>query len=727
MGRRTKKQRVLTQTLDREPAEQRALRPWLAGGVAMLFVARPLVPSEEVRWLADGQIFVMLWLVLGVLWLGSALRTGFVGRRLGRTDALVGLLVLLNVVSSLIAAGQGAPRPNINMLWQWIGYGLSFLLVRQVIITAREARALVVCMISLGVALACYGIYQYLVFLPELRAEYAVNPDAALRDAGLDAPIGSGVRQTFEARLYSTEPFATFALANSLAGYLAPWSVVAVCIAVCGAAANLRIRTAAAALCCAGPMLVCLALTQSRSAITAVAVGTLALVACAGARKGLLNRQTLAVAGIAGAAAAVAFLSMRLHERLFASAVRSLQFRIEYWSATWRMVIDHWLWGVGPGSFKDYYPAYKLPQASEEISDPHNFLLEVWATAGSLAALVLVVLLGWFFWQQARAQQDAPALAEEADGVDAVPHILFGAAAGFGFAAIARLTAGFSWQAGEAAVGLILSLITAWLWSGWIRNGELPQRTAAIGVAVLLVNLLASGGVSFPGVAGSLWLLLAIGSLWRVSSLGVPVRRWIAALGLAALIGLTAAFYVTGYRPVLAQQAAMDQATSDEAQKDLQMRLDWLHRAAAADPLAPQPHAELAALYLQLWLESPSAEVRDRFQRSLDAAIRLQPRSHLRWMQAGKNQLAIFEETGQTDDAAIAEHAMRQAVELYPTSATLWAELALLREKVGNGPAAREAADEAIRLDQTTPHTDKKLPPSLREQLISRGLMHQVP
>jgi tetratricopeptide (TPR) repeat protein len=157
------------------------------------------------------------------------------------------------------------------------------------------------------------------------------------------------------------------------------------------------------------------------------------------------------------------------------------------------------------------------------------------------------------------------------------------------------------------------------------------------------------------------------------------------------------------------------------------MRLDWLHRAAAADPLAPQPHAELAALYLQLWLESPSAEIRDRFQRSLDAAIRLQPRSHLRWMQAGKNQLAIFDKSRRTEDAAKAEHAMKQAVELYPTNATLWAELALLRDKVGDASAAREAADQAILLDQTTPHADKKLPPSLRDQLISRGLMHQVP
>ena len=52
--------------------------------------------------------------------------------------------------------------------------------------------------------------------------------------------------------------------------------------------------------------------------------------------------------------------------------------------------------GVGPGNFQQTYPAYKLPQASESVADPHNFLLEVWATAGG-PALPLDVI-GWREW-----------------------------------------------------------------------------------------------------------------------------------------------------------------------------------------------------------------------------------------------------------------------------------------------------------------------------------------
>src|SRR3712207_2919076 len=74
-------------------------RGWLAAAVAMLLVARPLVPSEEVRSLADGQLFVMLWLVIGLLWLGFCVKSAVPRRSFSLIDGLVGLLVLAHVVS----------------------------------------------------------------------------------------------------------------------------------------------------------------------------------------------------------------------------------------------------------------------------------------------------------------------------------------------------------------------------------------------------------------------------------------------------------------------------------------------------------------------------------------------------------------------------------------------------------------------------------------------------
>ena len=57
------------------------------------------------------------------------------------------------------------------------------------------------------------------------------------------------------------------------------------------------------------------------------------------------------------------------------------------------MIADHPLLGVGPGNFQDFYTRYKIPQASEEPVDPHNFLVEIAATAGVPAMLLFVAAL----------------------------------------------------------------------------------------------------------------------------------------------------------------------------------------------------------------------------------------------------------------------------------------------------------------------------------------------
>ena len=54
--------------------------------------------------------------------------------------------------------------------------------------------------------------------------------------------------------------------------------------------------------------------------------------------------------------------------------------------------------GFGPGNFPAAYLRHKLPEASEEIKDPHNFAPETWATAGVGALAALLAALGFGFW-----------------------------------------------------------------------------------------------------------------------------------------------------------------------------------------------------------------------------------------------------------------------------------------------------------------------------------------
>ena len=91
-----------------------------------------------------------------------------------------------------------------------------------------------------------------------------------------------------------------------------------------------------------------------------------------------------------------------LDRQVFSEASKSLGYRAQYWQSTMRMIAECPLTGCGPGNFQYEYTRFKLPEASEEVADPHNFLLEVWATAGTPAMLALLAVLmcfGWAMWK----------------------------------------------------------------------------------------------------------------------------------------------------------------------------------------------------------------------------------------------------------------------------------------------------------------------------------------
>ena len=396
-----------------KPQPGALLHAVLLGVLVALCVARPLLPSEAVAWLGDGQPFNMLVLCLAVVTCLTAVGQGGLKARWTATDGAVLLLCGWYATSAMRAAAYASPRPALNMLWEWTALGFVYFLVRQLVRTGAERRAFITIMIALAVVLSSYGYYQYFVSMPADRAEYARDPDAMLRRNDMRYAPGSVERQQFESRLRSTEPLATFALTNSLAGYLAPWLLVAVGI---GAGAWLAKRISAAdsrqsqagdtrrtLLTLAAVVLLvggCLVLTKSRSAYLASALGLLLLPLTLPAVRGRVRWRLavgamLVVALLVGGAIAV----RGLDRAVLSEAGKSLGYRLEYWQSTLAMIRDQPWFGCGPGNFQDAYMRYKLPQASEEIQDPHNLFFEVWATAGTPALLALLAVLGSFFWR----------------------------------------------------------------------------------------------------------------------------------------------------------------------------------------------------------------------------------------------------------------------------------------------------------------------------------------
>ena len=78
-----------------------SMRPWLLAALAALFVARPLVPSEAVAWLGDGQPFCMLWLLLGLATSLAAIKSGGFPRRCGAIEFLLCLFAALHSVAAV--------------------------------------------------------------------------------------------------------------------------------------------------------------------------------------------------------------------------------------------------------------------------------------------------------------------------------------------------------------------------------------------------------------------------------------------------------------------------------------------------------------------------------------------------------------------------------------------------------------------------------------------------
>jgi O-antigen ligase len=704
------------------PFDDDRLRPWLLGATVALFVARPLFPSESVAAFGDGLPVVMLWIAVAVFWLLGAIGREALRVRFGWTDAAVVLLVGWHTVAGLWAVWHGAPRPALNMLWQWIGFGLSYLMVRQLVRTRREARAAIAVMVALAVALSGYGLYQYAYELPATRSAYLRDPDQTLLDAGLWFEPGSPERELFEKRLMSSEPPATFALANSLAGYLAPWLTVAVAIGVAGLSAGShedsvprgrRIWNGVGAAICVLAVAACLLLTKSRSAYLASGLGLVLAVWFCRPWKFAIGWKLPIATILAGTILLAAFtVSGGLDIQVVSEAGKSLGYRLEYWEATARMIARVPLFGCGPGNFRYAYTRYKLPLASEEIGDPHNFLLEVWSTAGTPAALALVAALGCWYWSLNRGREQKPDETVDMTG-DATTFVLLGGMAGFLFSV--PLGTMSSAPPGMAAVliGLPVAAAALGLLWPWVQAGRLPISLFAVGLTALLVNLLAAGGIGFPGVAGTMWLIMGLGLNAAKAESGHRVPRGGVAAAMAVALAIALACYATAYAPVLKATAAMRRAQRDPARAE-----QHLKSAAAADWLWAEPQRQLAAVALQSWFAEPTPRAFAEFQVYAKAALTLIRSSAAAWFEVAEQYDRAYEKTGDKRHVQEAVRAYRQAVDLYPTRSLYRARLALALMSSSDQAGFRREAKEALRLDAMNPHADKKLPNELRSLLL---------
>lgn len=714
---------------------------WLGGllslVIGMLLVARMLVPTESAE---DGSTLwiVQLWLAAGLLWAWNAIRERDDRIRWDRLDVAFWVVVVAHVASAAaVLLNGGQRRAAINLTWEWVGLGVCFFLIRQTVRTGVAARRLVGVMVAVGICLAALGLWQHYVSFPETRAEYQQNKfnRAWMVEAGIPQdPTG---RALFEERLKSSEPFGMFALANTFAGLLLVWFLVAVGTITSAWQSRSNKKEMLALILAAGLMAYCLILTKSRTAGVGLLAGLTVWGACRLWQTGVQPMRWLAYTA-AGCVAFVLMLAAAAVSGGFDLAVitqapKSLSYRLQFWSATWKTLCERPLLGTGPGNFRHLYLRHKLPESSEEIADPHNFLLDLWANGGLIAVVGLLVFL-FFFVRRLQSTRGKAVDSTAASGT--IPGHQFErgiwnpltVGSGLAFAVIfaVSLLAGDGFDLRLLALMLVFfAVFTFW---GRISNSPGASSVCLIAAVVgLMTHLVGAGGIEMPAIVQTLLVFVAVAVVWNeadpvetASALQRP-RKTLAVGGLFGVLFVVCLLSATA--PVLNRRALVAAADATAVGGgDSAAAIRLYQQAAEADPFSPVPPRRLAGLYFARWYALPGDASRE-FQRAVglqEVAIVLDSHNPGNFHTLGRWFRERHRRTGEKENLKHATRALRQAVVRYPNNAAFRADLALALNAAGNSSDAAIEAAAALRQDTINHregHRDKFLDSNTLEAL----------
>lgn len=421
----------------------------------------------------------------------------------------------------------------------------------------------------------------------------------------------------------------------------------------------------------------------------------------------------------------------------------SLNFRWQYWLASAKLIVDHVWFGVGRENFGRHYLQYKSIESSEEISNPHNFFVQIFSEQGILgllASVVLLIVVTRIMTRRGRSPvSDAFVSITNRSSVDgarstwawcillvfallSARSFLLGTADP-NFVFVASVMLALPWLIGFAAFAFH---------AGKISKPEPENRTTYMGVAIGLFAMMIHDMVNFamfvPGVATTVFALLAYcmtsQNQLKPAIEPRPARQWfpfvLSGLGLIATVTF-------GLVPVAGAQFHLNRARAGiDVEKNLLA-------AAACDRWDPAPCAEHAEWMLQSQHDpNSSVDARDKAIQSIRCAIDRDPfyLRHYQTKLAIRGRLAELTSDG-GDFLAI--DIAQEMIRLYPTESMLYVTLgdcqfSSYRAK-GSLRKLREAADsyrKALSLDYQRPkwETIQRLRPRELEAIKKR--LHEV-
>lgn len=706
-------------------------------------------PLGETSWRA------IVWLVLAVFW---SIRLGMTKTKTLRAgtwnwlDVAMALMVaghLLGGLQVLLSSGQ--KRAAANLLIEWVGLGAAWWVLRCVGPNANFRHRVWQLMVAAAVTAAALGIWQHSISLPSMAREYGPRI-AAARAAlaqGISTPViqelaAAGIPTSepgltlFEQRLLaSREPFGMFGLANTLGGLLAS-ALLWLLVAISPRLFRGDVRQRLILLTGLGIIGWCLILTKSRTAALGFLVGVLWWVAQQSLRHRDLRLKTRHGLGIVALGIAMGAIPLLLAAsgvwdwQVLSEAPKSLSYRWQYWVASSRLIQEQPFLGVGLGQFRQQYLRVKLPEASEEIADPHNLWFDAWLNGGVLSVLGLG-LLGWYTWRLLCSNSEE--ISASPPNKSAGLHVTLGGLLAIPVLLLAQAALG-AWDDRLFVLGVVFAFICAGIL--WIAasnpEGLTSGRAACWAIIPLVVHLHGAGGFGMSGVL--LWLLMLVTfsdhkvAIQGSSKLGqqFPQTSW---FGFRTVFLCLLATSVVGWLwlPDVRCRALLEQARM-LVSRNPTAAMTLLKQAADVDPWNPEPFIQLGELQqqrvtAQMASTSENRSILDGFgqvEQSWQQGALRDPMNPHGWERRARTAELRFKVSRDKQDLMQAEQFWKQAVESYPTNVSYQAGWALTAENLGSRPMAIQAALQALRqddLNRQLGHQERWLADEQRQHLES--------
>ncbi len=586
-------------------------------------------------------------------------------------------LVLLAAVGGLSCYYAGNKRLAINGTVDWLCFPILTITLVQLLRTQWQRRLVLAAIVASATVNAAQCYEQYFAGFAETIEQYESGKEEFWAKQGVE--LDSTTVDAFERRLRAREASGFFAHSNVAGAYLMLCAYTAMGIA----ASQLRrlrelpktlFETLAFLLAIIFTIVLigAVLLTGSMGAVVAGAIGVMLLIIAWWKREWIaVHRQRLFriswIVIILGIAAVIGH--GLYHDSL---PGWSLTFRWQYWKATAAMIADHFWTGVGRENFGRHYTLYKDIASPEEVSNPHNFLLQSFAEWGVLGFVALVAMLAGVTHLVARS---TPGPVEHGPAGTSQPTRSFWWAAGLGAVVVlgraiflGTSEPNYVYYAATTTGVIWLPVFLTFRWTGESRDRIRPEAlnfALGAGLFAFLLQDMISFALFIPASATTFFAILGVWIAERKPELeSFPPRNPWRRLSLpATAVAVTSAFFGWVLMPVAQANYHLKEAARLREAGDHNHRLDQAFQAGAlADPLDPTPKLQQAE-----WLASLGDEISLRAASlALDQGLTRDPHSLSLHRSRTQLHLAIARRSSAPQDYRSAVQAARGALALYP-------------------------------------------------------------